>query len=181
MTAFATGLSTAYGLRIRGNGEVLVANGANVVRFNSGGTSIQTYLGSSFTPPASQLFAFNLGPDGTTFWTGDIPSGYVYRINIATGAQVTSFATTPEVGGLYGVAVAGELTVAGPTATPTPQVGGPTSTPTRTPTATATATPTPLVIAETPTPIPMLDARALTFLAVCLVAVGLLLAKRLMR
>ena len=50
MTAFATGLSQSYALRIRPNGEVLVANTSNVVRFDSGADSRDASRCTSIQP-----------------------------------------------------------------------------------------------------------------------------------
>lgn len=121
---FATGLpAPCYALRVRLNGEVMVGCAANVVRLSSTGTVLGTYPGSGFTPPTSNLFALNLDPDGATFWTGNLDStGQVYRVNISTGAQVTSFPTNV-FSQMAGLAVEGEIRASQPTPTPsgTPQ------------------------------------------------------------
>lgn len=108
---FVTGPPGAacYALRLRPNGELMVACASGVVRLSSTGAILQTYPASGFTPAASVLFAMNLDPDGNTFWTGDLSSGQVYRINIGSGTQVTSFnaSASPYLAGL---AVVGELT-----------------------------------------------------------------------
>ena len=44
------------------------------------------------------MFALNLDPDGTTFWTGDDQTGTVYHVDIATGAIITSFTSNPITG-----------------------------------------------------------------------------------
>lgn len=136
---FASSLSggACFGLRIRpvgvGDFEVLVACQGQLNRLNSSGTVIDTYPASGFNPPASFLFAMNLDPDGTSFWTGDIFTGDIYRINIATGNQITHFASNPNTT-MAGITVVGEITAGVPT--PTPQG------PTPTPSPTATNTPT---------------------------------------
>lgn len=89
MTNFADNLSDAFALRIRPNGEVIVANGADIVRLNADGTphlnpdgSPQTYgegLGETI------FFAANLDPDGTSFWSADAKTGDIYRFDIASG------------------------------------------------------------------------------------------------
>jgi hypothetical protein len=106
---FATGLpgSDAYALRILPDGTVLVADTDRVVRLNSSGSVIQTYGLLS----DSLLFALNLDPNGTDFWTAGYFSGQLYEYNIASGALDASFNTG---GGISGLAVAGELTVGGP-------------------------------------------------------------------
>ena len=97
----------AYALRIRPNGDVIVAATSVAYRLNSSGVLQQTYT----IPGASLLFGMNLDPDGTTFWTGDLSSGDVNRVNIATGAIVTTFNSAPPVA-LGGLAVVGELRAA---------------------------------------------------------------------
>jgi hypothetical protein len=105
---FATGLpAPCFALRIRPNDEVLVACASAVVRLSPTGTVIDTYPASDYA--SSFLFALNLDPDGQTFWTGDISSGLITRINIATGNQVIQFSSQQEVE-LDGLAVFGELT-----------------------------------------------------------------------
>jgi hypothetical protein len=109
MTDFATGLGgQAFALRIRTNGEVLLANGANVLRLNSSGTVIQTYDVAG----QNSWFALNLDPDGTTFWSADFSTANVYRIDIATGTVISSFNTGTGNSTVFGLAVAGEITVA---------------------------------------------------------------------
>ena len=125
-------MSTAfpkYALRIRANGEVIVAATSVLERYNAGGMLIQTY---AF--PGSLAFAMNLDPDGTHFWTADIFTGTVYKYDISTGAIVLSFPSAP-LTTAAGLTVFGERTVA-VSPTPTPVVSA-------TPTATATATPRP--------------------------------------
>jgi hypothetical protein len=108
---FATGLpsSPCYALRIRANGEVLVACTSNVFRLSPAGAVIQTYPGVPF----ELLFALNLDPDGTSFWTADLYSGHIYHYNIATGVLLNSFTATPE-SQLGGLAIFGEPVVSLP-------------------------------------------------------------------
>jgi streptogramin lyase len=111
LSDFATGLAApCYALRIRSNGEVMVACDSTVYRLDAAGTILQTYT------PSGGLFALNLDPDGTTFWTATI-SGTIYRIDIATGAVVTTFVSNTNTG-LFGLAVVGELRAAVDTTPP---------------------------------------------------------------
>ncbi|MBL8007909.1 MAG: T9SS type A sorting domain-containing protein [Ignavibacteria bacterium] len=106
---FATGLGgNAYALRIRPNGEVLVANGANVKRLSSTGTVLATY------DVAGQdcWFALNLDPDNSSFWSADFCTANVYRIDIATGAVLTTFNTGTGGSTVFGLGVVGEITAA---------------------------------------------------------------------
>jgi hypothetical protein len=106
---FATGVgSDCYALRILPDSGVLVACHSEVVHLDSSGTSVMTYAPGS----GEYFFALNLDPDGVTFWTGGLFSGNIYRINISTGALVTSFNSSPNPY-LNGLAVYGEPTVGG--------------------------------------------------------------------
>ena len=106
---FATGLAApCFALRIRPNGEVMVACGSQVYRLSSTGAVIQTYP----IPHPSFLFALNLDPDNTTFWTADYSSGEIWRVDIATGAIVTNFTAPPASCSVAGLAVVGEIRVA---------------------------------------------------------------------
>ncbi len=109
MSDFATGLSgNAFALRIRTNGEVLVAMGGNILRLNSSGSTIQTYDVSG----QNSWFALNLDPDGTSFWSADFGTSTVFRIDIATGNVISQFNTGTGFNTVYGLAIAGEITVA---------------------------------------------------------------------
>jgi hypothetical protein len=61
-----------------GAGGVLVADTDRIVRLDSSGAQAQTY---TFTG-ATFLFALNLDPDGTSFWTADLNNGQVYKVDI---------------------------------------------------------------------------------------------------
>ncbi len=164
--------SAAFALRIRPNGEVVVADTAEVTRLDAGGNQIQHYLASTIEPsnPAPALSALALDPDGTSFWTSDQNSGVVFKVDIASGAILQSWSASGVAGfhDVEGLCVKGEIVVSQPTpsatATPTPTA---TATATTTATATATATPTPTVTATpTPTPVPVklkIKPRALNF------------------
>ncbi|MGA8723808.1 MAG: hypothetical protein WB565_02095 [Acidimicrobiales bacterium] len=113
---FATGLpAPCFALRIRPNGDVMVTCASEVLRFNSAGTLLQTYT----VPDSETLFAMNLDPDNTSFWTGDAGTGEVYHIDIASGTILGSFsASGPDT--LYGLTLVGEINVAAPTLVLTP-------------------------------------------------------------
>jgi hypothetical protein len=102
---FATGLpAPCYAHRILSDGGELVACTSEVARVNSKGEVIQTY-----TPGGSLLFALNLDSDGTSFWTADLFSGEIWKIDIATGTVLEEFNSEPAVD-VAGLAVVGELT-----------------------------------------------------------------------
>lgn len=108
--------SPCYALRIRPNGEVMVACSANLYRLNAAGAVVDTYTPIGIM---SFVFAMNLDPDGVTFWTGDFSTGDIWRINMAThtGEAAKVFTAPPQVFSMAGLAVFGELTVGGGTVT----------------------------------------------------------------
>jgi len=111
----AGGASPKYALRIRSNGEVLVAATSVLERYSAGGVLVQTY---AF--PGTLSFAMNLDPDGVHFWTADYFTGTVYEYDIASGAIVFSFPSTPFTFA-SGLAIVGEPTAAEPNRCPLTQ------------------------------------------------------------
>lgn len=120
---FATGLAggNCFAHRELMNGDHLVACRTQVHRIDSSGVVQQTYLGSGLTPSVSFLFALNLDPDGTSFWTADLGTGDVYKIDTATGNQLVHFNSAHFVSSA-GLAIFNEITVSqcppGTTGTP---------------------------------------------------------------
>ena len=106
MADFATGLPglAAYAIRNLPDGGALVADTDRVVRLDASGAIVQSYLTGD-----SDLFALNLDPDGTSFWTANFTTGDIHRVNIATGAVLGVI--SPGVG-VYGLTIKGELTQA---------------------------------------------------------------------
>jgi hypothetical protein len=106
LPALTNSLTSAYALRIRPNGEVLVADSDSVDRLDASGNSLQTY-----TPlNTGYLFALNLDPDGTSFWTADLYGTQVYKIDVVTGTQLVQYTVySPDIGG---ITVKGEINVA---------------------------------------------------------------------
>ena len=94
-----------YAHRILADGSELVACSSVVEHVNAAGEIIKTYEPGG----TGSLFALNLDPDGITFWTGDLFSGEVWRINIATGDVVTTF-NAGVFTALGGLTVVGEIT-----------------------------------------------------------------------
>ena len=104
-----------FALRIRSNGEVLVACSSTVHRLNPAGVVIQSY--PKPVTETSFLFALNLDPSGTSFWTAGFSTKNVHRYDITTGAVLLTFAAThmPPLGpSLAGLAVFGEPIVSQP-------------------------------------------------------------------
>ena len=108
---FAAGLTDpyCYALRLRPNREVMVACQEAVHRLSPEGVNLHTYTRQSLGETDPQgLFAMNLDPDGTSFWTAGALSGDVYHVDIESGTVLGSFNSGP--GGVAGLAVYDELT-----------------------------------------------------------------------
>lgn len=104
---FATGLSgPCFAHRIRPNFETLVACTTLIYRLDSSGNVMQSYP----LADAKELFALNLDPDNKTFWTGDLQTGTIYHVDIASGKTLLTF--NAGGGTVAGVTVVGEITAA---------------------------------------------------------------------
>jgi cysteine-rich repeat protein len=93
------------GMRIAQNGDVFVADRGDgaVHRFDSSGNQTRIYTAVGLSRP----FALNLDPDGTSFWTGDMTTGEIFKIDIASGGILLQFNSQP-LSSLAGLAVFGE-------------------------------------------------------------------------
>ena len=112
LNAVALAGSNAYAFRILSDGGVLVADTDRVVRLDAAGNVVKTYLLGQ--PGVVTLFALNLDPNGTSFWTGDLSTNQVYNVDIATGAILEHWtATGGGVTQLAGLSIKGEITAAG--------------------------------------------------------------------
>ncbi len=102
---FASNLpgSSAYALRQLPDGTLLVADSTAALRLTSAGVIQTTYTPN---PAAQDLFALNLDPDDTSFWTADLSTGVIYRFDIASGNQLTTFTAPASI--VSGLAVFGE-------------------------------------------------------------------------
>ena len=112
-----------FALRLLGDGTLLAAaGGGGVNRVDATtGAIIHNYTAASIGGAGTgEYFALNLDPDGTTFWTGSFGNDNLYRVDIATGAVITSFNTGGGGSTLYGVSVFGEKTVTGGGGVPEP-------------------------------------------------------------
>src|SRR6202171_2934522 len=109
--------SPCYAMRIRADGTILVACQQGVNLLDAAGNVLKTYPRADLPGASSFLFAANLDPDGTSFWTADFYTGNIYRVNIATGNLMTHF-QTPILSFLGGLAVFGELVVSNDTTPP---------------------------------------------------------------
>jgi len=99
----------AYAHRLLPSGGILVADSSEVVRLDASGNQIQTYS----LPNTGNLFALNLDPDGTSFWTADLGSGEVFKVDIATGSIIKQWSATGAAGytAAAGLSVKGEIIV----------------------------------------------------------------------
>ena len=111
-TDFATGLpAPCYALRLLADGTVLVACARAVQHVDTTGAVVKTYTPAE--PISGQLFALNVDPDGTSFWTADLANnGGIFRFDIASGTEIKHFASGAPVD-VAGLAVFGERTVGG--------------------------------------------------------------------
>jgi hypothetical protein len=100
--------SNAYAHRILADGGELVADTSQIVRLDKNGNVVKTYT----IPNTSLLFAINLDPNGTDFWTADYFARNIYEINILSGAIDATF-NDGGSGVLGGLAVFGEITQSG--------------------------------------------------------------------
>jgi hypothetical protein len=113
LSDFATLPSGAcYALRIRANGEVMVACTNNVYRLSSAGLLLQTY--PKPLTESSFLFAMNLDPNGTSFWTAGFFTANVYHYDITSGLVINSFTAVKDGPTLAGLAIFGEPVVSLP-------------------------------------------------------------------
>lgn len=97
-------------------GDVLVADSTDAKLLDSTGSVIKTY---TLPGVGSGVFALNLDPNGTDFWTGDFSNSKVWEVNIATGAIDEMWNTGNGASTLYGLAVFGEIQSGGTTPEPT--------------------------------------------------------------
>jgi len=102
--------SPLFALRLLDDGGLLVANQADIKRFDSTGAVIDTYDVTG----NGGWFALNLDSDGETFWSADAFTNEVCRFNIATGGGLNNqdICWNAGAGGLFGLTVKGELTIA---------------------------------------------------------------------
>ncbi len=112
----ANGGSASYALRILGNGNVLTAANNIVIQYDGLGNKLGQYDATG----VDGFFALNIDPDGTSFWTGSFQNNTLYRWTIGNFG-LDNFNQSLFTGGqLFGVAVAGEITVGNPGGVPEP-------------------------------------------------------------
>jgi sugar lactone lactonase YvrE len=107
-TVFTNSPGATFAKRITASGDVLMASSTgNVYRYDAAGVLQQTYNSG-----IGSVFALNLDPDGTSFWTGATGGQAIRKFDIASGNQLAAFNTAG--GQLFGLAVFGEITVGNP-------------------------------------------------------------------
>jgi WD40 repeat protein len=109
-TVFTSGSYAAlFAKRYLADGGVLAASSnGNVYRWDSAGNLVFTYnvgIGS--------IFALNLDPDGTSFWTGVLGGQRIVKVALSDGAILQDWNTTILGQGLYGLSVYGEIQAGG--------------------------------------------------------------------
>ncbi len=108
---------TSFALRLLPDGGLLVAHSYEVVRLDNSGNVIQTYA----LPGETYLFALNLDPDGTSFWTATYDTKNVYKVDIASGNILLTIAAAANgASEVAGLSVFGQITAAVPALSATP-------------------------------------------------------------
>jgi hypothetical protein len=118
----ALGGTSAFALRLLppgdGSGGLIVADTQDIKRLDGSGNVVQTYD----VPGQDAWFALNRDPNTTSFWSADLVSGNIYKMNINTGAVELMIPTGVAPGELAGLCIKGELTP--PTSLPGRMTGG---------------------------------------------------------
>ena len=91
-----------------GAGGLLVADSNAVLRLDSSGNQVQTYT----LPSTTFIFALNLDPNGTSFWTADLTRGQVFKVDIQSGTILKNWSATGAANfhDVAGLSVKGQLT-----------------------------------------------------------------------
>ncbi len=107
-TVFTTGsYGQLFAKRYLEDGGVLAASSTgNVYRWDADGMLVDT-----IAVGIGSLFALNLDPDGTSFWTGVLAGQRIVKVDIATGNILQDWSTG--TGQLYGLTVYGEIQAGG--------------------------------------------------------------------
>jgi hypothetical protein len=121
---FAATGGISFALRMLADGRVLVANGENIKLFDSVGALIRTYDVAG----EDLWFAVNINDDRTSFWSGSIQTGKLFKFDIVCGGvpDCTTYTQMIATGvpneqptrALAGLAIYGEVTASCPTCEP---------------------------------------------------------------
>jgi hypothetical protein len=95
-----------YALRLLPDGGLLVAHVSYALRLDQEGNTVQFY--NAPNGRTDYLFALNLDPDGKSFWTAGLSSGFIYKFDIETGTLLETLRFDSEVNGLV---INGEIKV----------------------------------------------------------------------
>ena len=90
----------------------MVACSNAVLRLSPAGTVLQTY--PKPLTESSVLFAMNLDPNGTSFWTAGYTTANIYHYDITSGLVLNSFTAALDGPALAGLAIFGEPVVSLP-------------------------------------------------------------------
>lgn len=101
LSTFATGLQTGLGLKVLADNSVLVADKADIIRFDSGGRQVSKYTASG------ESCWVDVAPDrdGTSFWALDYCSSDIVHFDIASGNQLGKFNTGTASQTAFGLAM----------------------------------------------------------------------------
>ena len=110
---FATGLQRALAIRILSDGGAVVANHANILRFDSNGRQIQTYDASG----QDCWDALTLDRTPGSFWAADFCTSDIVRFEVGSGNQIEKFNSGTASNTVFGLAMKHapqQTTAAGP-------------------------------------------------------------------
>jgi streptogramin lyase len=96
---FSSSLKEGLALRVLSDGGVLVANLENIVRLDSAGRTISTYVASGEKCWASLA----LDSDGSSFWAADYCTSDVIRFDLTSGNQLFKFNTGTPANTVFGL------------------------------------------------------------------------------
>ncbi len=86
------------------DGSLLVCNATEVVHVSAAGSIVGTYVPS--VPLDSQaLVDCKLQADGQTFWVADLPTGRLYKVDLATMTEIATYETWQTPGTLTQMAI----------------------------------------------------------------------------
>lgn len=89
--------AVCYANQILAGGDLFVACRYSVFRVGADGTVLRRY---PVPTSVGDVFAFEIDPDGTSFWTAQFDTGQITHFDIATGAVLSSFNAHQSVWGL---------------------------------------------------------------------------------
>lgn len=104
--SFSNGFTeNGYTIKILNSGDMLIADGQEIIKLNSSGKLIQTYD----IPEHDHWYALTPDPDGLSFWSADYCNSNVWRFDIASGNPISHFNTGTASGTVFGLLVRNEI------------------------------------------------------------------------